>query len=110
MSDNVVKFEPPKGDEPELLVGPFEVWKVVVEGRAIPRLTGYPQEDGRISLIVDGRFMADFPADIAPQAAWLIANALAVGEGFPHLGALSRDRPFAPQIVAVDQPPTETKG
>lgn len=89
----------PKGAErPDLLVGPFESYAVVVEGRSIPRLTGYPQDDGRITLIVDSRFMVDFPADLAHQAAWLIAQALAVGEGYTHSGATEKIRPFAPEI------------
>ena len=103
MSD-IIEF--PKPDpQPDLLIGPFESYKVVVEGRAIPRLTGYPQDDGRITLIVDGRFMVDFPADLARQAAWLIAQALAVGEGYTHLGGTNKDQPFAPQIAQIGGTP-----
>jgi hypothetical protein len=90
---------PPK--QPDLLVGPFEEWRVMVEGRIIPRLTGHRQEDGRITLIVDRRFMADFAPDVARQAAWLIAQALAVGAGYPWLGATSKDKPFAPQAAEI---------
>ena len=100
---DILKFPEPPAKKP-LLVGPFEVYKVVVEGRSIPRLTGYPQDDGRITLIVDDRFMVDFPADIAHQAAWLLANALAVGEGYTHLAAQSKDRCFAPTISQVGEP------
>lgn len=78
-----------------LLVGPFEQWRVQIEGRIIPRLTGY--KDGeKIALVVDGRFSASFSEADAHQAAWLIAQALAIGEGYPHLGAESKDMPFAP--------------
>lgn len=99
--DSVVDFpQPPQ--QPPLLIGPFEYHQVVVEGRAIPKLTGYPQDDGRITLIVDGRFMVDFPADIARQAAWLIANAMAVASGYSHLGADSKGQPpFAPVISEI---------
>lgn len=100
---NIHDFPPPLLREP-LLVGPFEEYRVVVEGRAIPRLTGYLQEDGRITLIVDGRFMVDFPAEIAHQAAWLLANALAVGAGYTHLAAETKSQPFAPTISQVSAP------
>jgi hypothetical protein len=94
---SVVDFpEPPK--QPDLLIGPFTYHKVVVDGRAIPRLTGYPNGDDMTTLIVDARFAIDVPNNIASSVAWLVANALAVGEGYPHLGALTKDMPFAPTI------------
>ena len=80
---SVVEFPKDVGPEqPPLLVGPFEKYKVQVEGRIIPRLTGWPCENGNIRLIVDGRFMAEFTPDAARDAAWLIAQALAIGEGY----------------------------
>lgn len=91
----VIQFPTPEQPE-DLLIGPYTAYKVQVEGRVIPRLTGYPQAGDRVSLIVDGRFEADFPADLARQAAWLIANALAVAEGYTHLSAPNKDQPFAP--------------
>lgn len=99
MSD-VIAF--PTKDTESLLVGPFEQYKVQVEGRIIPGLTGHPQEDGRVTLIVDGRFAVDFPKEVASQAAWLLANALAVGAGYTHLGAANKGQPFAPVGVYVN--------
>lgn len=96
---NVVQFPSQKAES--VLVGPFSYYKVKVEGRVIPRLTGYPQDDGRITLIVDDRFMVDFEPDVAPRAAWLVAQALAVGEGFTHLGATLKQSPFAPEATEV---------
>lgn len=94
--DTVIKFpEPPK--PLPLLEGPFQVWRVVVEGRFIPRLTGYHDGEGRIALVVDNRFSATFAEEDARQAAWLIAQALAIGAGFTHLGGSRGDNtPFAP--------------
>ena len=92
--DNVMQMPPV--ERPELLVGPFEEWRVQVDGRIIPRLTGYHDGD-RIALVVDGRFGASFSKDDAYHAAWLIAQALAVGEGYSHLGAASKEKPFAPR-------------
>lgn len=99
--NDVVNF-PPRAERPELLVGPFSYHKVVVDGRAIPRLTGCPHGPDETTLIVDGRFMIDVPNSLAHQVAWLVANALAVGAGFSHLGATSKDAtPFAPQIAEI---------
>lgn len=80
----------------DFLVGPFQVFKVVVEGRAIPRLTGSKWSEYETELIVDGRFSAVFTDASAKQAAWLIAQAMAIGEGYSHLGAMNKDQPFAP--------------
>lgn len=91
---DVTQFPPPE-PQPEFLFTYHEMDRVVIEGRQIPGLRGMRQGDV-VTLCVDGRFMVDFPADIARQAAWLIAQALAVGAGYPHLGADSKDQPFAP--------------
>lgn len=95
---------PPPPKRPDLLVGPFQEWRVQVDGRIIPGLTGFKDGD-KIGLIVDGRFSASFSEDDAYQAAWLIAQALAVGEGYPHLGAETKSRPFAPLGCALDALP-----
>ncbi len=87
--DNVTKFPEPLA-RPDLLIGPFEYYKVRVEGRAIPHLTGYPRGDDEICLIVDDRFAIDVPKNLAHQVAWLVANAMAVAQGYSHLGAESR--------------------
>ena len=79
----------------DFLIGPFQEWRVQIEGRIIPRLTAFREGD-RIVLVVDGRFSHSFAAEDAYSAAWLIANALAVGAGYSHLGAESKDKPFAP--------------
>ena len=93
MDDNVTQF--PTRELPPLLIGPFQEWRVIVEGRAIPRLTGYKEGD-KIALVVDGRFSATFSEADARQVAWLIANATAIAEGYPWLGAESKNQPFAP--------------
>ena len=100
-SDNVVELSP-KEDAPELLVGPFTSYSVKVDGRIIPRLTGWKEGD-LVWLCVDGRFGQPFPKDYALGAATLIAQALAIGAGYSHLGALNKDAPFAPLGFAIDQ-------
>ena len=74
---------------------------VVVEGRAIPGLSMNDRGDA-IELIVDHRFSVDFPREIAPQAAWLIANAMAVASGYAFLGSPNKDQPFAPQVARIE--------
>ncbi len=96
---NVTPF-PPKPEEPEWLIGPFEEYRVVIEGRRIPRLAGF-REGEKTFLVVDGRFSVAFPHDIARDAAWLVANALAVGEGYAWLGAEAKERPFAPRCAEI---------
>lgn len=95
---NVTALEQPK--PPRVLIGPFETYRVQVDGRIIPRLTGYREGD-KIALVVDGRFSASFREDDAQQAAWLIAQALAIGAGYSHLGAENKDQPFAPQGAEI---------
>jgi hypothetical protein len=100
---NVVQL-PPAPKQPDLLVGPFEQWRVQVEGRIIPRLTGFRDGD-KIALVVDGRFSASFSEEDARQSAWLIAQAMAISEGYSFLGAATKDQPFAPmgmQIGSLD--------
>ena len=93
-SDNVTPFPLPS-KQPPLLIGPFQEWRVVVEGRIIPRLTGFHDGD-KIALVVDHRFSASFAPEDARQAAWLISQALAIGEGYTHLGAETKGYCFAP--------------
>lgn len=101
MSDNIIKF--PKDETSELLVGPFEYYKVVVDGRAIPNLTGFHDGD-KIALVLDGRFSISVSKDDATPVAWMIANALAIGAGYPSMNAADKSRPFAPQIAQIGAP------
>jgi hypothetical protein len=102
--DNVTKFpDPPK--PPDLLIGPFSEYRVVVEGRLMPLLTGFREGD-KIWLVVDGRFACGpFSEEQAHQAALLAGQAMAVTAGYPHLGAASKEQPFAPQCseLAVER-------
>src|SRR3712207_2477346 len=102
--ENVVQLPPPP-EAPALLIGPFETYHVVIDGRIIPNLTGRRRVDGKITLTVDNRWAADFSKEDAYQAAWLIGQASAVAAGYPHLAADTKDRPFAPismEIGSVD--------
>lgn len=102
MTDENKVVEFPRETPPALLVGPFQYYQVIVQGRAVPGLTGYKRDDGTVALTVDGRFGADFPSEeVAASAAWLIAQAAAVAAGYSHLEADNKDRPFAPRSVQL---------
>ena len=85
------------------------IGEVLIEGRVIPRMSANESADGRVELVLDGRFSVTF-ADmgVASQAAWLIANALAIGEGYSCLGASDKNHPFAPECMRIDVPPRLT--
>lgn len=102
--DNVIQM--PREEPPELLIGPFQEWRVQVEGRIIPRLTGFREGD-RIWLVVDNRHTASFSKEDAYGAAVLIAQAMAIGEGYSWFGAPNKDMPFAPIGNAIDTPPSK---
>lgn len=102
MDDNVSQF--PKKEPLDPLVGPFEYYKIVVEGRAIPGLSGYHDGD-MVGLVLDHRLSISVPRELAHQVAWFAANAMAIGAGYSHLGAESKDRPFAPQCIELGEVP-----
>jgi len=97
--DNVTELKQPKPLDP--LVGPFAPqYRVIVDGRAIPKLTGF--RDGDLTaLVLDGRLSISVPPELAHQVAWFAANAMAIGAGYSHLGAETKDQPFAPQCVEI---------
>ena len=90
-------FKGSPADPENWMIGPFEYHQVMIDGRVIPRLTAYRDGDMKIGLVVDGRFSQSLPVEMAHGVAWLLANALAIGEGYSHLGAENKDMPFAPR-------------
>lgn len=101
---NVVQM-PPREEPPEFIFGPFSENRVMIEGRVIPNLTAHDNGDGTIDLVVDHRFSAPFPKDQAYAAAWLLANAMAVGAGYSCLSSETKERPFAPKGMQIDGTP-----
>lgn len=98
--DNVTQFPAPEVKSP--LFGPHpEYYSIVVDGRRIPQLTGHKSGDNETYLVLDGRFSVTVPNELAYQVAWILANAIAIGQGYSHLGAESKDHPFAPQIAEI---------
>ena len=74
---------------------------VIVDGRAIPRLT-MRDKGGEIDLILDGRLAFPFAREWAVQAAYLAANAMALGAGYPCATADEKTKSFAPRVAFVE--------
>lgn len=97
----------PQGDKPDFLIGPFEEMRVIVEGRQMPLLTAF-REGGKFWLVCDHRFACG-PFDTeaqAYQAAMLAGQCMAVTAGYAHLGAETKERPFAPKSQGISTEPT----
>lgn len=82
----------------ELFLCERKGFTVQVEGRAIPRLAIHRLGDDQVTFILDERFAIDVPNEVAHRVAWMVANALAIGEGYPSLNATEKSRPFAPEV------------
>lgn len=98
--DTIVAFPEPKPWEVEF--GPERSgFTVIVDGRAIPGIHAYDRGPV-IEFVLDGRFLYDVPREFSGVFASAVAQALAIGAGFSHLGAESRNKPFAPQVCRID--------
>lgn len=62
--------------------GPYEEWRVVMDGRRVPFLNGRKDKDGAVHLMLDHRFGLTIPPDHAASTVWFIAQAIAVGLGY----------------------------
>lgn len=100
---NFIRFPEPKPEVQEpLFVGPFMENRVIVDSLELPLLTGFKDQEG-YWLVVDRRFACGpFPTEeIARQAALCAGQAMAVTAGYPHMGAQTKDRPFAPIVREI---------
>lgn len=87
------------------LIGPIQEYRVVVEGRRIPGLTAWPESETQTMLTLDGRLSIIIGNRDLERVAWLVANALAIGQGYSHMGALQKGFPFAPTCSVIDDAP-----
>lgn len=71
-------------------VGPFQEYHhVTVDGYKVPRLLWFPAKganDGTGMLVLDERFGVECSEDEVQKWAWIIANAMAIGNGFSSFG------------------------
>lgn len=85
------------------LLSPHDAHGLVIDGRLIPRMHVATTGD-RCTLVLDGRFACDGTPDEVARWARMVAQALAVGAGYPHLGADAPVRPFSPEIKTIAPP------
>lgn len=111
--DNVTPFTPrpqrnPDEDPLEFLFTYHEMDRVLIAGYEIKRLRGKRSPDGAtVMFLLDDRFLLEVPNSVARDVAGFVANALAIGEGYPWYGAATKDRPFAPTAIGLGSIPTE---
>lgn len=77
---------------------------VIVGGREVPRLHCHRVGDD-IDFVLDGRFGCAVPIEYALPVAAMIANALAIGQGYPSYAADSKDQSFAPEVIELSEIP-----
>jgi N-formylglutamate amidohydrolase len=103
---NVTNFPPPP-DMAEQMKGPTAYgMSVIIDGHRIPNLV-MVDRGAEVEFTLDQRFSYSFPREIAYLAAAFAAQAMAIGAGYPFLGAATKDRPFAPKVMAFPSPHTE---
>lgn len=97
MSENIVKIK-----EAPSIIGCEKVGcSVVVEGREIPYMTCMDLGE-QMQIILADRFGYTFPKEYIYDIVHFAAQAMAIGMGYPWLGAPNKDRPFAPQVMQIE--------
>lgn len=74
-------------------------FSAIVEGREIPKLRVKERGAELITINLDGRWEIDVPRQHSGSICWMIANAMAIGEGYAFLGSANKDKPFAPEVI-----------
>lgn len=84
-----------------MLMPPDMERHVLVHGRVIPKLTAI-RRNGTVVFTLDQRFGLEVPDEFALPVAAFVAQAMAIGAGYPSASAESRDKPFAPQVGRME--------
>ena len=100
MADNITPLHNPDAGVVEFGVQ-RTAYTAVVEGREIPRLGVKERGPDKISIFLDNRWAIDVPRELSGAVCWMIANALAIGEGYAFLGSPNKDKPFAPEVISI---------
>lgn len=85
-------------------VNPYGYWhKIKVDDRMVPKIWGRKVNETEYELLLDDRFIYSFSSfQDCKMAATISANAMAIGEGYPWMGASKKERPFAPDVCVVE--------
>ena len=88
-------------------IGPFEEYRIVVDGYRVPNLTGR-LIDGMWHFTLDNRFGCDVPERFGHGIAWMIATAQAIGAGYSCFGKNSQiANPFKCRLIGIGRVITE---
>ena len=88
---------------------------VSIDGYEVPNVEARETDAGtKCHIMLDGRFGAVVPADVAHEVIWLIANAMAIGAGYSCHGENSQPvNPFKVRVSCIgtvtDQDGTERR-
>jgi len=108
MTDNVTQLHDPESGVVKFGVRPAG-YTAIVDGREINKIRVWERGD-QITILLDSRFAIDVPRELSGAVCWMIANSLAIGSGYSHVGATSMGRPFAPEVIGGDGKPDITGG
>jgi hypothetical protein len=76
-------------------IGPFESWRVVVDGRQVPFLAAHPLDGGRVDPTLDDRFGLILDVATAERVLPFLVNAIAVAWGYTAHPSTEQDAPTA---------------
>lgn len=99
MTDNITEF--PKEEPLEFMMGVMKYCPVIIEGRKIPGLQAWKEGD-KTFILVDDRIAISVPNESAYEVCYIVATALAVGAGYTHIHAKTKDRCFAPLCAEIE--------
>lgn len=75
---------------------------VIWQGRVVPKLKAIDQ-GAEIMFILDNRLGWSFPREWAFHALDMMANAMAIGAGYPCFTAEEKFKPFAPKASFISE-------
>lgn len=99
MADNVEQLF----KEPDIFGPQRSGCSVFWEGRLVPNVHAYDRGEV-IEFILDGRMSWEFPREVAFQALGFMANAMAIGAGYPCFTADKKVEAFAPKVMMIGGP------
>jgi len=66
----------------EEYIGPFDDWRVTVDGRRVPFLAAHPVDGGKVDLTLDDRYALLLDVQTAERVIPLLADAIAIAMGY----------------------------
>jgi len=84
-------------------IGPFqEYYKISIDGYVVPKIKAYKSDDGKWSIVLDGRFGISASEEDVDRWMHIVANAMAIGAGYSSFGESSQKmNPYSVKIVGL---------